>query len=192
MLTGLAIFLLLVIALLAVPVTLTYRVSWQQEFRGDARFFWLFGLVRMQLPSPAREIETRERTGGHPGRSPRDSHAALALAGEPLLRRRITRFIRDTWHAIHKRNVSVNMRIGLGDPADTGQLWAIVGPVAGFLSTAREASIGIEPDFLDSTFEMDSSGNLRFVPLQMIWLAAGLLLSPPIWKGIKQLRAVDR
>lgn len=197
MLTGLAIFLLLVIALLAVPVTLTYRVSWQQGFKGDARLFWLFGLVRVQLPSPGspsavQESETRTLTAGRSDHSSSDRHDVLGLIGDPSLRRRIFRFIRDTWQAVHKRDVILNARIGLGDPADTGQLWAVVGPVAGFLSTAREAAIGIEPDFLDTTFELDSSGNIWLVPLQMLWLTAGLLLSPSIWKGIKHLRAVDR
>ncbi|MDH3560532.1 MAG: DUF2953 domain-containing protein, partial [Gammaproteobacteria bacterium] len=107
-------------------------------------------------------------------------------------RRRVTRFIRDVWHAIHKRDVRLNVRIGLGDPADTGQLWAVVGPVAGILSTAREATVGIVPDFVEETFELDSRGNLRLIPLQMLYLAAGLLLSPSIWQGLKQMRAVAR
>ncbi len=196
MLTWLLIFLLLCIALLAVPVTLTYRVSWQRGFQGDARLLWLFGLVRVQLPSheppsAVQENKTRTLTVGRSVHSSRDSQDVLRLVGDPLLRRRIFRFIRDTWHAIHKRNVSVNVCIGLGDPADTGQLWAIVGPLAGFLSTAREAAVGIDPDFLDTTFELDSCGNIRLVPLQMVWLTAGLLLSPPVWKGIKHLRAVE-
>ncbi|MDH3527239.1 MAG: DUF2953 domain-containing protein [Gammaproteobacteria bacterium] len=197
MLIGLVTFLLLSIALLAVPVTLTYRMSWQQGFQGDVRLRWLFGLVRIRLPaskpeSPTPEGEERAQPAGRFERSSREKHPVFAIVRQKSFRRRVTRFIRDVWHAIHKRDVRLNVRIGLGDPADTGQLWAVVGPVAGILSTAREATVGIVPDFVEETFELDSRGNLRLIPLQMLYLAAGLLLSPSIWQGLKQMRAVAR
>ena len=88
------------------------------------------------------------------------------------------KFTRDFWHAIQKHNITLRIRIGLGDPADTGHMWAIVGPVSGILATIEEASIEIEPEFIDSVFELDSSGNIRIIPLQMIYLVFGLLLSP--------------
>jgi hypothetical protein len=197
MLTGLATFLLLLIALLAVPVTLTYRVSWQQGFRGAAQLRWLFGLVRIRLPasqleSPTPQGEERAHTAGRLGRASRKKHEVFSVVRQKSFRRRITRFIRDVWQAMHKRDVSLNVRIGLGDPADTGQLWAVVGPVAGLLSNTREATIGIVPDFVEETFELDSRGNIRLVPLQMLYLAAGLLLSPSIWQGLIQMRAGAR
>ena len=50
MLTGVVIVLLALFALLAIPLTLTYQVSWRQTFQGDITLQWLFGLVRLQLP----------------------------------------------------------------------------------------------------------------------------------------------
>lgn len=197
MLTGLVIFLLLCIALLAVPVSVTFRMSWQQGFQGDVRLSWLFGLVRMRLPSPepeslSQENEIRTRIAARFERPSREKYAVLAALQQKSFRRRITRFIGDVWQAIHKSNVSLNARIGLGDPADTGQLWAVAGPVGGILSNAREVTVGIAPDFIDETFELDGSGNLRLIPLQMIGLALGLLLSPSLWRGLIRMRAVDR
>ena len=98
----------------------------------------------------------------------------------------------DFWHAVRKRHVSLHIRIGLGDPADTGQLWAVVGPVAGVLATIQEASIEIEPEFFDTTFELDGSGNIRLIPLQMIYLIVALLLSPAVWQGISKMRTAGR
>ncbi len=196
MLTGVVTFLLLIIALLAVPVTLTFQMSWQQVLQGDIKLLWLFGLVRIRLPSfkPESSIPEGDEQAKIISRFERSSGNKLngfAVVRQKSFRRRIIRFIRDCWQAIHKRDVSLRIRIGLGDPADTGQLWAVVGPVAGILSTAKEASIEIVPEFLDETFELDSSGNVRLIPLQMIYLTAGLLLSPPVWQGIRQMRAVD-
>jgi hypothetical protein len=195
--TGLVIFLLLCIALLAVPVSVTFRMSWQQGFQGDVRLLWLFGFVRFRLPSPepeplSQEDEIRTRIAGRFERPSREGYAVFAALQQKSFRRRITRFIGDVWHAIHKSNVNLNARIGLGDPADTGQLWAVAGPVGGILSYAREVTVGIVPDFIDETFELNGSGNIRLIPLQIIGLALGLLLSPSLWQGLKRMRAVDQ
>ena len=96
--------------------------------------------------------------------------------------------MRDIWRAVHKQNLVLRVRIGLGDPADTGRLWALVGPVSGMLATARDASIEIEPEFIDAVFELDSSGNIRVLPLQMVYLMFGLLISPSFWHGFRHLR----
>lgn len=196
MLTGVAAFLLLLIALLAIPVTLTFQVSWQQVFQSDIKLLWLFGLVRVRLPSfqsemPSLEGEEPAEKISRVARSPRKKTNLFAAIRQKSFRRRIIRFISDFWRAVHKRNVSLRIRIGLGDPADTGQLWAVVGPVAGILANVQEASIEIQPEFLDTTFELDSGGNIRIIPLQMIYLTIGLLLSPPVWRGIKQMRKTE-
>ncbi len=52
MLTGVAAFLLLLIALLAIPVTLTFQASWPQAFQDHIKLQWAFGLVSVRLPSP--------------------------------------------------------------------------------------------------------------------------------------------
>lgn len=193
MLTGVLVFLLLLIALLAIPVTLTFQASWQPAFQGYIKLQWLFGLVSTRIPSlqsKAPSAEDRELTQkiGRFERSSRKKQNGFAIVRQKAFRRRIIRFISDFWHAVHKRDIRLHVRIGLGDPADTGQLWAIAGPVAGILANVQEASIKIEPDFFDTTFEMDSSGNIRLVPLQIIYLAIALLLSPSVWQGIRQMR----
>ncbi|MGD2053030.1 MAG: DUF2953 domain-containing protein [Gammaproteobacteria bacterium] len=103
-------------------------------------------------------------------------------------RQRVFRFVRDIWCIIHKQNLSLRVRIGLGDPADTGRLWAFVGPVAGMLTVIQDTSIEIAPEFSDAVFELDSSGVIRVVPLQMIYFTFGLLLSPSFWQGLKRIR----
>jgi len=191
-LTGVAIFLLVFIALLAIPVSLNYQVSWRRVFQGYCKLQWLFGLVRIQLPlyraktasSQTEKIARKHREERSSGRKSNP----IAVIRYKSFRQRIIKFIRDFWSAIHKDNLVLRVRIGLGDPADTGQLWALLGPVSGMLATIQEASIEIEPEFIDAIFELESSGNIRIIPLQMIYLAIGLLLSPSIWQGIKHMR----
>lgn len=196
MLTGLTTFVLLLIALLAIPVTLTFEVAWRQVLHSDIKLRWAFGLVRVTIPPiepkiPATEGEEPGQKVGRYERSPGKKRSIFAVVRQKELRRRIFRFVHDVWHAIHKKDLSLRVRIGLGDPADTGQLWAVCGPVAALLANVQEASIDIEPEFLDAIFELDSSGSIRIIPLQMIYLTVALLLSPPVWQGIRKVRAGD-
>lgn len=193
MLTGLVVVLLLLIALLAIPLTLTYRVSWPQGSSNDTRLLWAFGLVRVRIPSRQSRIamaksDEAEQHAVSVERSSNKKPNVLAALRRKAFRGRIKRFARDMWRAIQKENVILRLRVGLGDPADTGQLWAIFGPLAGAIAHVRELAIDIEPDFFDTTLELDSSGSIRVIPLQMIWLTLGLLLSPPVWRGLREMR----
>lgn len=195
MLTGVVTFLLLFIALLAVPVTLTFKMTWQQDFQSDVSLLWLFGLVHARLPTfkttpPSLEGKQLVQETGRLKRLPGEN--AFSVVRQKTFRRRIFRFISDCWRALQKKDVNLRVRVGLGDPADTGQLWAIVGPMAGILANVQQASIEIEPEFFDATFQVNSSGNIRLIPLQMIYLTAGLLLSPPIWQGIIKTRQAGK
>lgn len=197
MLTGVAAFLLLLIALLAIPVTLKFRISWKHVFEHDIKLQWGFGLVRLRIPPlqpkpPSLGGDALGQGIGPLKRSSSKKDHFFAVVRRKELRRRLIRFIRDLWHAVQTKNLNLHIRVGLGDPADTGQLWAIVGPVAGMLANVQEASVIIEPEFLDATFELNSSGSIRIVPLQMVCLAVALLLSPAIWQGIRQMRLVGR
>ncbi len=193
MLTGVLVFLLVLIALLAIPFTLTFKVTWQQDFENDIRVHWLFGLVRVRIRPPKHKTQSpqaeqpEKKTKRDKAKSRKKSNV-LAAIRQKRFRQRIIRFISDIWHAIYKQDLNLRMRVGLGDPADTGRLWALVGPVTGMLANVKAASITIEPEFMDATFELDGSGAIRIIPLQLIYLTVALLLSPPVWQGIRKMR----
>lgn len=191
MLTGVIILLLVLITLLAVPVTLRFQVSWHQTVQGKIHLLWLFGLVRIPIPishpkSPSNKDEEAAKIFSRRKHSPNNKQNVFSVFQQKPFRRRIFRFIRDLWRAIQKNDLRLRIRIGLGDPADTGQLWAIVGPVSGILANTKEAVFEFEPDFVETTFELDSSGKVRLIPLHLIYLTVGLLLSPPFWQAIKK------
>lgn len=195
MLSGLLALLLLLIVLLAMPLSLTFRLSWPQTTEGELQLDWAFGLVRLQLPgspskTPSAPVELPAGKSERSGPRSRNKSHLMAALRQPSFRRRIIRFIRDCWSAFHKRDLQMHLRIGLGDPADTGQLWALMGPVAGVLANCKGASFEIEPEFYEETFELDSSGRIEFVPLQILYLTIAMLLSPPVWRGIKEMRRV--
>lgn len=193
MLTGAMSFLLFVLVLLTIPLTLSFRVSWHQTLQGDIRFLWFFGLVRIPI-SLSRLAEpsepNRKATRSIKSRSSASKKkTSFVVFHQRLFRKRMLRFIRDIWHAIGKKNLMIHLRLGLGDPADTGRLWAFFGPVTGMLATAKTVTIEVVPDFFEETVELDSSGEIRIVPLQILYLSAGLLLSPSVRRALKDSRA---
>jgi len=191
-LIGTVIFLSLIVILLAMPVTLTYQFSWKETPSVDLRLNWAFGLVRADVsPDLAKpghdEPEATRKKAARRGKSTGKKNFMAAIRQAPF-RRRMFRFVSDLWHTIHKKNVQLLVRLGLGDPADTGRLWAVLGPLSGMLARLRDIRVTIEPDFLDSTLEVDSSGTIRMIPLQVAIIVFGLLFSPPIWRGIMSMR----
>ncbi|MGD8840887.1 MAG: DUF2953 domain-containing protein [Gammaproteobacteria bacterium] len=195
MLTAALIVLLVLIALLSVPITLDYRFSWQRRLQGEASLQWLFGLVRIPLkPSPkGQPAAGKKRIEKPAGKRAKPKKARkkldpLAALRQKAFRRRILRFVREVWQAFRKRDVQLRIRIGLGDPADTGRAWALFGPLSGLLSNIEEASVELEADFVEAVFELDSRGNVSVVPLRLIYILLCLLLSPPFWRGMRRMR----
>ena len=193
MLIGTAIFLSLIVILLALPVTLTYRCSWKHTLSVDLRLNWAFGLVRADVSPDLEDSEPNQaaaaaKKGAWWAKSKDRKSNVMAAIRHRSFRRRILRLMSDLWSAIHKKDVRLWIRTGLGDPADTGRLWAVLGPLSGMFSRPGDISVAIEPDFIDATLEVDSSGTVRVVPLQIVAIALGLLVSPAMWRGVMLMR----
>jgi len=192
MLTAIFVVLLL-LGLLAIPIDLVYRVNWQGKLQGELQLSWLFRLLRVRIPiEPSKSTQTTGQTRSKPHRRHKTRSKfrtnPLAAWRHRSFRRRIIRFVQDLWQAIHKRDMYLQLQIGLDDPADTGHLWAIMGPLSAVLAHSQTVHIDIEPDFSDSHFEFNSNGDIRIIPLQLLALLLALLLSPPFWSGMQQMR----
>ena len=180
----------ILIGILAIPVAVAFRVS-GLPFKEDVRLVWAFGLVNVRL----RESQDLDLEDLDDERGPTDEDAASGGAN-PLaalkireFRQRMLRFLRDLWQAVHKDDIRLHARLGLGDPADTGQLWALLGPLSGVLRSVEEAVIDVEPDFGEARFEFDGSGRVTIVPLRIIGIVLALAASPVFWRGVMAMRA---
>jgi hypothetical protein len=182
-LLSIAILLALALTLLAVPITVVFRIDRIKEIKGQLSLRWLFGLVRFRVGIPgSANLKTQRRRKpakrikvGKPGSSAR---GIISVLKQAAFRRRVIRFIKDMLRAAHVRDLYLRLRIGLGDPADTGRLWALLGPFAGIAANLRSADVRIEPEFMDSVLEIESHGGFRLVPLQFIVMAVAFAVSP--------------
>ena len=188
-----AILLALLLVLLAVPITVAFRIDRIKEIKGQVNFHWLFGLVRFRIGIPgATKAESQRKL--RPAKKTRkrkpgsNAHEVFALLKQSSFRRRAIQFITDVLRATHARDLYLRLRIGLGDPADTGRLWSLLGPIAGVATNLRRAEIRIEPEFMDLVLEVESHGEFRLIPLQFIALATAFMLSPATLQAWSTLR----
>lgn len=198
-LAAIAAFLALAILLLAVPVELVLRLQGIESIEGHVAVRWLFGLVRVRvrrpdssrasLPDSAdRPVHARTRSKPEDGGRRR---AMWALWRQAAFRERAVRFARDVLRAIHPQQLGLRLRLGLGDPADTGRLWALVGPLAAVAQALPHAEVRVEPEFLKPALEFETQGRLRVVPLQVLALVAAFVLSPPSIRAWRTLWAAN-
>ena len=184
----------LVLLLLAVPVDVEFRLEGIEPFTGQVGVRWLFGLVRFHVPVPRARKPTR-RTEAKPKAArvrarpkARGRHRdVLAALGQAAFRRRVYRLVGDLVRAAHLHRLRLFMRLGLGDPADTGRLWAVVGPLNA-VAQLRNAELRIEPEFVEPVLEFQADGRLLLVPLRFLILAIAFALSPPTiraWRTLK-------
>ena len=184
----------LLLVLLAVPVTVAFSVRRIDALRGRVTVGWFCGLVRRQVDWPASATpvpsDKRRRTHSDDATHARSTHGgnghALRMLRDAAFRRRLVRLVRDAVAAANIRRMSVRARIGLGDPADTGRLWALLGPLGAVAQNVPRIEMQIDPEFMDPVFELDVDGECMLVPLRVLALAAGFVLSPVTiraWRG---------
>ncbi len=181
--------------LLAVPLGVAFQLEGIEAFQGRLTIRWLFGLVRVRVavpgarrppaapaaePEPARKRARRGARGG--------GARFLAVLRQAPFRRRVHRLVGDLVRVVRVRRLRLRMRLGLGDPADTGRLWAVVGPLTA-ASQGLGADVRIEPEFVDPVLEFRARGRVRVVPLQVLAVAVPFALSPASIRGWRTLRS---
>lgn len=136
------------------------------------RLLWLFGLVSKELGKGKRKPEEKERVAeGKPKHRKRRIRATtiLQILRTKGLLRRLGGLLRDTISRLSIKEFRANFRVGLDDPADTGLLFAVIGPATFFLSSSWHNQIRVEPSFEDeAVFEGYLYGTVRLRPIQLV------------------------
>jgi hypothetical protein len=180
MLIGSAVFLVFLIALLAIPVDVKFSVRLHDGFVGRAMVAWMFGLVRLPMPSKTGKPSPLEPSPKTRKGKPwyKGSRSMVTMLRSEGFWPRLLRFASDILNVVQVRILRLRVRLGLEDPADTGQLWAFVGPLTAILAEARGTDIGIEPDFERAFLSMDGSAELRVIPIRALVVVIPFIGSP--------------
>lgn len=178
--------------LLAVPVDLAFSVQCREGRReGSGTLRWLFGLVRLDLGGPGVQAGARSESPKLARRRRKRAGARRVVAAlrRKGFGRRVLKLARDLLRRVWIRYLDMDIRLGLDDPADTGRLWAVVGPLVAMLPLPPEASLAIEPEFAAEIFELDGEGRIRIIPLQVLLVLLVFFLSPGTLRVLYTMRA---
>jgi hypothetical protein len=191
--------LLLLVVLLWIPLSLNFNFVSHRTSGNEIVLRWFFGLVKIRIPLEQGETPVPKKKLNKPKQQEVDNKevenrgkSAFKLLLQKRFRHRLFDYMSDFWHSISKQDIKVDIKAGLGDPADTGQLWAIVGPTSVALANIRHLSVNVEPDFINAGFQLDGSGTIRFIPLRIIFISLKLFFSPVFWKGLRHIRAGNK
>ena len=206
MLPIVAIVLILTMILLSIPVSINYSFITKNGAHGYLRFIWLLGLVNIQTQFPnqfSKKTPILDKTSkkftkqvakkNKSYRAYYSKNGRFSALTYSKYRHHILNFIKRIFHATNPKDLYLKFYIGLDDPADTGALWAIMGPISGLLINLESIKIELAPVFIDTVFEIESHGNFRFIPLHLMALILVFLLSPTTiqaWRTTQQQLAM--
>ena len=194
---------LVVVALLAIPVSLVVDIERTARLRSRLRVHWLFGLVDVEL---GRRQPRRERPA-RPSTKARQPRRAASRSGRPRLGRgpaiglalvrieglagRILRFFRDLAPRFSFQDVYLRVDFGLDDPADTGRLYGTLAP---FLVAAALSGFDVRcrPDFQEASLRGSCGGQIRARPISLLSVVVVFLCSPPTLRAIRAIWAARR
>ena len=183
-LTAAAIALALVVLCLAVPIEVSFDVQRGETSRTDIALAWLFGTIKMPLRARGSKTGREGVDAKTRQKNKRRRRKAIALVRNADFRRRFLSLIQRLLRCMRVKSLKARVRLGLDDPADTGRLWGVLGPLAAIFATFRKAHISIEPEFTAEVFTLQGSGTVRVVPLQVLAIGALFLLSPQVIRAL--------
>jgi len=161
-------------ALLSVPVEFLFDIRHEAAWRANVRLRWMFGLLNVPITGGKRPEKKTPKRPKKRRKTRSGGSRLMRMILDAGFRRRFARFVRDVLAALRPRDLWLRLRLGLDDPAETGMLWAVVGPVTAW----APARLDVAPVFPGPAFDLASHGRVRLIPARMLGLMAGFALSP--------------
>lgn len=160
----------LIILVLCVPLDATLNVDSSGKPKFRARLEWLFGLLSKELGRAKKKPEEKKVVTGEKRKKKRRMGfgTILKILRTKGLPRQIKNLVRDVLGQLKIRELAVNLRLGLDNPADTGFLFALIGATTPFLRLPSQYQITVQPSFDKAVFEGFSYGHVRLRPIKLV------------------------
>ncbi len=157
----------LALAVVVTPVKLSlrFRSSPQWRLRIEAR---LFGGTTPAIPfHDSARRSTKKRAKRRPRRTHRKDARSRKTSGLRMFQA-APKLFADLLRPIRLTRLEIDADVGLGDPADTGQLFGLLAPIVYARPMAAISLINIRPDFTASRASGTLMAELSFIPAALI------------------------
>jgi len=162
----------IIIFVLCIPLNAVLDIDIYGRPKFRLRLVWFFGLVSRGITKRRKQPKEEKRIAE--GKRKPKKRKIKARTIFKILRTRgllgqLKRLLRDILKCLKIRDLKADFRVGLDDPADTGLLFALIGPTIFFLGSSRVHEIRVQPSFEDeAVFEGYLRGAVRLIPIQLV------------------------
>ncbi len=179
----------LVIFFLWVPLDIILDIDVNGKPKFGIKYRWLFGLVKGQPRGRAKKPPPKEK----PARRRRRLsdikliYRVLTIKG---LVKNFLRLVKAVLGSFRLRGLAADLRLGLDDPADTGMLFAVLGPTTALLGPSIFERISIQPSFEEGILmEGYTHGAARLRPIRLVPSVLKFTFSRPTARALWTLAA---
>lgn len=183
---------LLFVLLLAVPVDLAFSVERDGSFRLRMRVRWMFGLIGKDIGGRKKKRREEGVEKEKPKKRRGSAKALLAALTTEGFPQKLFSFVRDILRLSKIRQFRMNFRVGLGDPAETGMLFAVLAPAMLVIRSFSSADIQLEPDFEQERLQGYCKGNIRAVPIKLVRPLIPFVFSTATMRAMKAMVTARR
>ena len=165
----------LIIVALCIPLDTTFHIDVYGRPKFRMRVAWLFGLVSKEVKGGKEVKEGKLKEKEKPAKVKpkkkrgRKFRTILQILRTKGLLKQLKDLVKDIIRQFNLRELVADFKLGLDDPADTGLLFAIIGPATLLLNSSTTCKVRVQPAFGgEAAFEGFSYGNVRLRPIQLI------------------------
>jgi hypothetical protein len=160
----------LLILVLSVPLDMVLDIEVYGRPKARLRLSWLFGLVSKEIGKTKKKVikEKPKPEKKKPGAKKKRMGDIFEILRTRGLLKQLGVLIRDVLRRFKVKDFIADFRVGLGDPADTGLLFALIGPATSLPGSPFLHQARVEPSFEgEAVFEGYSHGVVRLRPIQL-------------------------
>ena len=173
----------LIILLLCIPLDLVLQFHANEKAPFRAKFVLLFRLIHLEIKGNSVKIGRSEKGG----KKIETKRILRILQTEGLLRQ-LKNVFPDVLRCFTFKDLDVDLRLGLEDPADTGLLFAWIGTASSSFHPFINRPITIQPYFSEGpVIEGRSFVSIRCRPIQLLPPLARFVFSVPALRALKGL-----
>ena len=180
----------LIILLLCIPLDAAFNLDTSEKPRFRLRLVWLFGLISKEVKKREKKPEEKKKPTKEKRKKKRriGFRTILRILRTKGLLRQIKDLVRGVLGQFKIKELAVNLKLGLDNPADTGLLFALIGSTTPFLSLPSKYQIRVQPLFSEeAVFEGYLHGVLRLWPIKLVGPLLRFVFSLAVLRVIKIL-----
>ncbi|MBI2832376.1 MAG: hypothetical protein HYX79_08985 [Chloroflexi bacterium] len=167
---------------LSVPLDVTLRIDVQGKPQFTVRLRWLFGLVTREVKPQRKKAEERK-----PSNIRGQAKFVFEILRTDGLLKQVRGLLRDILRRIKVKELKADFRVGLGNPIETGLLFAAMAPAKALAGIAGPFDIRVQPVFDETVFEGYSYIEARMRPIRLVMPLTRFVFSKPVIRTLRKL-----